>query len=203
MRAGRVSSCLQFYSQFLALCVTWFGAQWIIVNLISGRNQHMRYVDAGGCMKSLWIVPKQRGKHEKKKKKKMTNSFFLLPLEGSLCFWCLSTYKVWLSFITFLRKYELPIWALWRAGNLTLNPMFWSIKGERKESNPGRWKVWKSDHEKRMLREDSTFKIVLKEWKQTFFCFLFSFLGYWETNQFLLLVMNFVCYVTRAAWHVT
>lgn len=135
-----------------------------------------------------------------RRKKKMTNSFFLLPWEGSLCFWCLSTYKVWLSCVTFLRKYELPIWALWRAGNLTLNPMFWSIKGERKESNPGRWKVWKSDHEKRMLREDSTFKIVLKEWKQTFFCFLFSFLGYWETNQFLLLIMNFVCHVTCAAF---
>ena len=36
------------------------------MNLISGRSHHLRYVDAGGCIKSLKIVPKQRRRHKKK-----------------------------------------------------------------------------------------------------------------------------------------
>lgn len=49
---------------------------------------------------------------------------------GSLCFSGSSVYKVWLHYITFLRKHKQAIWAFWRTGNLTLNSKFWSIKGE-------------------------------------------------------------------------
>lgn len=132
-----------------------------------------------------------------RRKKKMTNSFFLLPCEGSLCFWCLSTYKVWLSFVTFLRKCELPIWALWRAGNLTLNPMFWSIKGERKESNPGRWKVWKSDHEKRMLR--FYFQNCPEGIETDFFFFVFCF-HFWGTGRQT--SSYYWLWILSAMWHV-
>lgn len=39
----------------------------------------MRYVDAGGCIKSLKIVPKQRRRH---KKKSTMNSVFFLHWEA-------------------------------------------------------------------------------------------------------------------------
>lgn len=58
----------------------------------------MRYVDAGGCMKSLRIVPKQRftvpnKQRETKGNNKHNELCFLFTL-GSICFSRLSTYKV-------------------------------------------------------------------------------------------------------------
>lgn len=48
------------------------------MNLISGRSHHLRYVDAGGCIKSLKIVPKQR----RHKEKSTMNSVFFLHWEA-------------------------------------------------------------------------------------------------------------------------
>lgn len=111
------------------------------------------------------IVPKEGGMRGKN-----MNSFFLLHWEAFV-------FNAYLHvkcdcFTTFLRKYELPIWVLWRAGNLTLNPVFWSIKGE---SIPGRWRVWESDHKKENAAEDCSFNTVREEWKQISFLFVFIF----------------------------
>lgn len=137
---------------------------WGMLMLVGVWNHYELFLNKEGSMR---------------RKKKMTNSFFLLPWEGSLCFWCLSTYKVWLSCVTFLRKYELPIWALWRAGNLTLNPMFWSLKGERKEQSRKvkslKIRSWKENAKRRFYFQNCP------EGMETdfflFFVFIFGVLG--------------------------
>lgn len=172
MRAGTVSACSPLYFQPLAQCLTWYGAQWITVNLISGRNHRMRYVNTDGYMKSLIIVPKQKGRHEKITN--TVNSCFSFTL-GNLCFARLSTYKVRLSFITFLRRHKPPIWALWRAGNLTLNTIFWSIKEEWRELSR-KLRSLEIGSEKENAKKDFYLNTVTKEWRKTFFCFSIVFI---------------------------
>lgn len=116
--------------------MTWWGAQWVIVYLVSSRNRPRRYVDAGGCMKSLrrLIVAKQIRRH--KKITNTTNSIYLLHWK-TFVFQCYLHIKC--DLVLLFRKHKPPIWALWGAGNLKLNPIFW-LKGWG-ESSRQRWEV--------------------------------------------------------------
>lgn len=119
----------------------------------------MRYVDADGCIKSLKIVPKQRRRH--KKKTQWTLVFFLHW--ETFVFSRLSTYKMWLSFIIFLRKqtanlgtqenrkfnFEPHILISWRVGEGS-NPWRWevedwSMKGECWRKSLTRTLWWRNE----------------------------------------------------------